>query len=44
MHGEMFADAETASDAEAAANPPHFTGSTTLASYFCAAAHALKLT
>jgi hypothetical protein len=44
MYGKMFADAETASDAKAAAKPPHFTASTTLASYFCAAAHALKLT
>jgi hypothetical protein len=31
MHGEMYANAEAASDAKAAANPPHFTASTTLA-------------
>jgi hypothetical protein len=44
MHGEMFADAEAASGAKPAANPPHFTASTTLASYFGAAADSLELT
>jgi hypothetical protein len=32
MHGKMFADAEAAPDAESAANPPHDTASTSLAS------------
>jgi hypothetical protein len=44
MHGKMFADAETASDAKAAAKPTHFTASTSLAPYFGAAAHSPKLT
>jgi hypothetical protein len=43
MHGEMFADAEAAHDAEAEAKSPHHTASTSIASYFGAAAHALKL-